>query len=61
MILPAGTLGSTEILLKAKKLSLSNMLGKKFSTNGDLFGVNPTKYNVDSTRGPTQTSLGLLP
>jgi hypothetical protein len=61
VILSAGTLGSTEILLKSKKLNLSNMLGKKFSTNGDLFGViNPTKYNVDSTRGPTQTSIALF-
>jgi hypothetical protein len=61
VILSAGTLGSTEILLKSKKLNLSNMLGKKFSTNGDLFGViNPTKSNVDSTRGPTQTSIALF-
>lgn len=61
VILSAGTLGSTEILLKSKKLNLSNMLGKKFSTNGDLFGViNPTKHNVDSTRGPTQTSIALF-
>ncbi|HET9774512.1 MAG TPA: GMC family oxidoreductase, partial [Nitrososphaeraceae archaeon] len=61
VILSAGTLGSTEILLKSKKLNLSGMLGKKFSTNGDLFGViNPTKYNVDSTRGPTQTSIALF-
>jgi hypothetical protein len=61
VILSAGTLGSTEILLKSKKLNLSDMLGKKFSTNGDLFGViNPTKYSVDSTRGPTQTSIALF-
>jgi cholesterol oxidase len=34
------------------------MLGKKFSTNGDLLGViNPTKENVDATRGPITTSI----
>jgi cholesterol oxidase len=60
VVLSAGALGSTEILLKSKKLNLSDMLGKKFSTNGDFFGViNPTKHNVDSTRGPTQTSIAL--
>jgi hypothetical protein len=58
VILAAGTLGSTEILLKSKKLDLSDMLGRRFSTNGDLFGIiNPTKYKVDASRGPTQTSI----
>ena len=61
VILAAGSLGSTEILLKCKNsgsLQLSNMLGKKFSTNGDLLGViNPTKENVDATRGPITTSI----
>ncbi len=34
------------------------MLGKKFSTNGDLLGViNPTKENVDATRGPITTTI----
>jgi cholesterol oxidase len=34
------------------------MLGKKFSTNGDLLGViNPTKENVDNSRGPITTSI----
>jgi hypothetical protein len=61
VILSAGTLGSTEILLKSKKLNLSDMLGKKFSTNGDFFGIiNPTKYNVDSTTGPLLTSIALF-
>jgi GMC oxidoreductase len=61
IILSAGTLGSTEILLKSKRLALSDMLGKKFSTNGDFFGVvNPTKYTVDSSRGPMLTSIALF-
>jgi cholesterol oxidase len=61
VILAAGTLGSTEILLKSKSLDLSDMLGKKFSTNGDFFGiVNPTKYKVDSSRGPMLTSIALF-
>jgi hypothetical protein len=61
VILAAGTLGSTELLLKSKKLDLSNIVGSKFSTNGDFFGIiNPTKYNVDVSRGPTQTSIALF-
>ncbi len=61
VVLAAGTLGSTELLLKSKKLNLSNKLGSKFSTNGDFFGIiNPTKYNVDASRGPTQTSIALF-
>ena len=61
VILSSGTLGSTEILLKSKKLDLSDMLGRKFSTNGDFFGiVNPTKYRVDSSRGPMLTSIALF-
>lgn len=40
VILAAGTLGSTEILLRSRDfgLSLSNQLGKQFSSNGDLLG-----------------------
>src|SRR5215218_915179 len=61
VILAAGSLGSTEILLRCKNsrsLELSDMLGKKFSTNGDLLGViNPTKENVDASRGPITTSI----
>jgi len=58
VVLAAGTLGSVELLLKSKTLELSHMLGKGFSTNGDLFGiVNPTKYNVDASKGPTITSI----
>jgi cholesterol oxidase len=59
LILSAGTLGSTEILLRSKNhLELSDKLGTSFTTNGDTFGViNPTKENVDSSRGPMQTSI----
>jgi choline dehydrogenase-like flavoprotein len=58
VVLAAGTLGSTELLLKSKKLDLSSKVGSNFSTNGDFFGIiNPTKFNVDASRGPTQTSI----
>ncbi len=33
----------------------------KNGQNADLFGIiNPTKYNVDASRGPTQTSIALF-
>jgi choline dehydrogenase-like flavoprotein len=61
VILAAGTLGSTEILWRSKnqnKLDISDAIGTHFSTNGDTFGViHPTKENVDSSRGPMQTSI----
>jgi hypothetical protein len=64
LVLAAGAIGSTEILLKAtnttrtgQKLSLSNKLGSGYSTNGDLLGViNPTKKDIYATRGPIVTS-----
>jgi hypothetical protein len=65
LILAAGAIGSTEILLKSinttrqtgQKLVLSDRLGKGYSTNGDLLGVvNPTKTNIYATRGPIVTS-----
>ncbi len=65
LILAAGALGSTEILLKSisttritgEKLNLSTKLGKGYSTNGDLLGiVTPTKDNIRATRGPMVTS-----
>jgi hypothetical protein len=59
IILAAGSLGSTEILLRSKnKLSLSPKLGMQFSTNGDLLGViSPTKETIDASRGPITTSI----
>jgi choline dehydrogenase-like flavoprotein len=65
LVLAAGAIGSTEILLKAtnttrttgQKLNLSNKLGAGYSTNGDLLGViNPTKTDIYATRGPIVTS-----
>jgi GMC oxidoreductase len=65
LILAAGAIGSTEILLKStnttrttgQKLNLSNKLGEGYSTNGDLLGViNPTKTDIYATRGPIVTS-----
>jgi choline dehydrogenase-like flavoprotein len=65
LVLAAGAIGSTEILLKSinttrtsgQKLSLSNKLGAGYSTNGDLLGVvNPTKTDIHATRGPIVTS-----
>jgi cholesterol oxidase len=61
VVLAAGALGSTELLLKSTKLDLSSQLGGKFSTNGDFFGIiNPTKYTVDASRGPLLTSIALF-
>lgn len=59
LILAAGSLGSTEILLRSKNnLQLSDKIGKQFSTNGDLLGViNPTIEKVDASRGPITTSI----
>jgi cholesterol oxidase len=46
IVLAAGTLGSTEILLRSKGagLSLSGQVGNRFSTNGDTIGF---AYNTD--------------
>ncbi|MBU2712020.1 GMC family oxidoreductase N-terminal domain-containing protein [Zooshikella harenae] len=48
VVISAGTLGSTEILLRSKEkgLSLSNQLGQNFSGNGDILGF---CYNCDQT------------
>jgi choline dehydrogenase-like flavoprotein len=65
LVLAAGSIGSTEILLKAvnttrttgQKLNLSNKLGQGYSSNGDLLGViNPSKTDIYATRGPIVTS-----
>ena len=65
LILAAGSIGSTEILIKSidttrttgQKLSISNRLGMGYSTNGDLLGViSTTKKDIQATRGPIVTS-----
>lgn len=65
VFIAAGSIGSTELLLKStkskrntgKKLILSDKLGNSFSTNGDLLGVvNKTKMSVETSRGPVVTS-----
>jgi cholesterol oxidase len=59
LFLAAGTLGTTELLLRSQAaglLELSEKVGDGFSTNGDFgaFTVNTTKP-VNSTRGPINT------
>ncbi len=61
LILAAGALGSTEILLKARKEKLSNLsgcLGDNFSGNGDFlsFTIN-SQVETRATLGPTITSF----
>jgi cholesterol oxidase len=68
VIVSAGTLGSTAILLRSHDkgtLKLSNQRGQRFSTNGDFAGFvvdaqknfpPAQKYNFYSTRGPINTS-----
>ena len=66
VILAAGSLGSTEILLRSRdkndgKLPLSEKLGKKFSTNGDFSGFivvdrDKLAYPIYPTRGPINMS-----
>jgi cholesterol oxidase len=66
VILAAGTLGSTEILLRSRdknsgKLVLSDKLGTRFSTNGDFSGFisvdqDKLQYPIYATRGPINMS-----
>jgi len=66
VILAAGSLGSTAILLRSReknegKLVLSDKLGTKFSTNGDFSGFvsidrDRLPYPIYGTRGPINTS-----
>jgi cholesterol oxidase len=68
-IVSAGTLGSTNILLRShakETLRLSGQLGRRFSSNGDFAGfvvdaqknlpANKPRYNIYSTRGPINSS-----
>lgn len=65
VVLAAGTLGSTEILLRSRQhgLALSPMLGRRFSTNGDLIaslhGMTPVVNAVaDPDRPADQRQVG---
>jgi hypothetical protein len=71
LILSAGCLFSTELMLRAANhgLTFSRMLGGQFSTNGDYAGFidhprdlidrtkfNPRPYGIFATKGPINTS-----
>lgn len=60
VIVSAGALGSTEILLRSRDFlpNLSKMLGRKFSGNGDfiLAGAMDAKNQVDPGAGPSITA-----
>lgn len=66
VIVAAGCLGSTEILLRSRdknngKLVFSDRLGSNFSTNGDFSGFvtidrDQLPYPIYDTRGPVNTS-----
>jgi cholesterol oxidase len=62
VILSAGTLGSTEILLRSRdSLGFSDQLGRKFSANGDMlvtaYGLDePANAVADETEPPTPSS-----
>ncbi len=64
VVIAASTLGSTEILLRNKLVhktlpNVSDMLGKRFSGNGDflLAGTVKTDRVIDPARGPSITSI----
>src|SRR5262249_17571216 len=66
VILGAGCLGSTQILLRSQdknngNLVMSKTLGSRFSTNGDFSGFvtvdrDKLRYPIYATRGPINTS-----
>jgi len=63
VILAAGCVGTTELLLRSRaqgKLSqLSDRLGHGFSTNGDYLAfLEKTNERINLTRGPVTTSFG---
>jgi cholesterol oxidase len=63
VILAAGTLGSTEILLRSKDIRFSGQLGRKFSANGDMLvtaydvsgAVNAVADEAKPVRAPPET------
>lgn len=60
LVIAAGSLGTTELLLKCRErghLKLSDFLGKRFYTNGDILGFMTLEHRrIDVTRGPVNTS-----
>lgn len=61
VVVSAGSVGSTSLLLKMKKEGhlphLNSWLGKKWCGNGDLLGiVTNTEDNIDPSNGPVITS-----
>ncbi len=60
LVIAAGSLGTTELLLKCRErghLKLSDFLGKRFYTNGDILGFMSLEHRrIDVTRGPVNTS-----
>jgi cholesterol oxidase len=60
VVLAAGCVGTTEILLRSRRHipGLSNALGSRFSTNGDYLAfLDRTERNVNLVRGPVTTSF----
>jgi len=63
LVLTAGTLGTTELLLRSQTphFPLSSKLGRHFSTDGDLLGfMRFATKKVDSTRGPINTTHAMF-
>lgn len=60
LAIAAGSLGSTELLMKCKdrgSLKISDLVGSRFFTNGDLLGFMTLDHRtIDVTRGPINTS-----
>lgn len=59
VVLSAGTLGSTEILLKSSQLALSPQLGRRFSTNGDVLALGWGM--ADAAHGMAESNEALRP
>ena len=53
VILGAGAIGSTKILLRSRErgLDVSDQVGKHFSTNGDVLGLSYNGHNVANSVG----------
>lgn len=57
LVVAAGTLGTSKLLWASynRGLRLSKLLGKGFSTDGDLIGFMQLRNRIDITRGPINT------